>query len=111
MNRPEVRNNVAEYRRRSKLVREFRARQRALRVSAGQRGSSTGLQHSIAMNEILKQLSDGRQPMLAQLLKDWHGYLERAAQGHTPLDCRAAARRLAQRINELVEEVPLRGSR
>lgn len=105
MNRQEVRASVEEYRRRATLVRQFKVRRQALR---GQRGSSTGLVHSLAMDAILERLTQAGHTKMVGLLKDWHAKLELAALGHVKVkEYRQTARELTGQVNGLIELIPV----
>lgn len=109
MNRQDVLNAVEEYRRRAKLLRQFKARRQALR---GQRGSSTGLQHSLAMDAFLERLTQAGHTMLVGTLKDWHAKLELAALGHVKAEeYRQEARGLTTKANSLVDLIPAKRAR
>lgn len=104
MNRQQVKVLVEAYRRHSTAYRSFKRRQKPLR---GQRGSSTGLQHSLAMDEVLKLLTEAGHTKIVGLLKDWHDRLNLAALGHVKAtEYRAIARGNSGRINRLVEAIP-----
>lgn len=110
MTRQQVRASVAEYRRRATLARQFRARRQALR---GQRGSSTGLQHSLAMADILGDLRDAGHVKLSDALKAWNAHLGDTARASTPeqvMASRAAARKLTTEINQIIDAIPVEWS-
>lgn len=99
MTRQQVRTSVAEYRRHATLVRQFKARRQALR---GQRGSSTGLQHSLAMAEIVRSLTEAGHVWMADALKAWNLHLELGTK-----EDRLAARRLTSDINARIDDIPV----
>lgn len=103
MTAQEIRACVAEYRRLSGLVRQIRARQRALR---GQRGTLTVYLHTNAMADILLQLKGANESKLAGMLSTWDNQLFKAVHAHSTAGARAYranARTISAEINGILD--------